>query len=696
MIQRVRRGIRSCLAIGTLVTLAACHATAEKPSGPDARLLDGSTGDDWPAYGRTYGEQHFSPLTQINRDTVAGLKLAWWYDLPAQHSASVPIEVGGVLYTATGHSVIRAFQAATGRLLWEYDPKASEAAGERLRQGWGSRGLAWWDGKVYTGTQDGRLIAIDAASGKEVWSVQTLMDGDHRFISAPPRVFAGKIVVGHGGGDTGAARGYVTAYDAATGKQLWRFFTVPGNPAKAFENKAMEAAAKTWSGEWWKNGGGGTVWNAITYDKEFDQILIGVGNGYPWNHRVRSRGKGDNLFLCSIVALDANTGQYKWHYQINPGESWDYNASMDMQLTTLKVDGKERKVLVQAPKNGFFYVIDRGTGKLISAKPIVETTWASRIDMKTGRPVENPRARYPEGSSFRLLPGPSGAHSWSAMALDPRTSTAYIPIQTRAGIYSDKGIDTAHWKSPGHNLADSAVMLSMDDGPSAQAALLAWDARAQREVWRIPVPGVFSSGVLALGGDILFQGWADGSLNAFDARTGRKLWSFQTGSGIIAAPISFAVDGRQYVAVISGWGTSAGIMGAAAARWGWDYRTQPRRVLVFSLSGKAPALPRSEPFRATAFADAGYRPDPAQALQGAIVYGRRCLACHGSDAIAAGTAPDLRTSPIVADPDLFRQIVYKGALVPNGMPRFGELTEQELLAVRQYLRAQAAALRSAG
>src|SRR3546814_470309 len=394
-------------------------------SGAAARLLDGSDGADWPAFGRTYGEQHYSPLDEVNRDTVSRLGLAWSVDLPLGNSVTGPVAVDGVLYTATGYSVVRAFDAATGRQLWEYDPGAPEAAGRKLRQGWGSRGIAWWNGKVYTGTQDGRLIAIDAKTGKPLWSQMTVGKGDVRFISGPPRVFDGKVIIGHGGADVGSIRGYVTAYDAETGKQLWRFWTVPGQPG-VDDDETTRIAAESWSGEWWKYGGGGTVWNAITYDAELDTIYLGTGNGAPWNHKIRSAGKGDNLFLASVVALDAKTGKYKWHYQFNPAESWDYNASMDMELADLQIDGKARKVLMTAPKNGFFYVIDRTNGKVISAEPYVKVTWASKIDLKTGRPVERPGIRY-EDAPATIMPTPIGAHSWLPMAYSPQARLVYIP-----------------------------------------------------------------------------------------------------------------------------------------------------------------------------------------------------------------------------------------------------------------------------
>jgi quinohemoprotein ethanol dehydrogenase len=380
-----------------------------------------------------------------------------------------------------------------------------------LRQGWGSRGLAWWNGKVFTGTQDGRLIAIDAATGQETWSVQTLQEGDYRFISGAPRVFGDKIIVGHGGGDGGQTRGYVTAYDAMTGRQLWRFFTVPGDPAKGFENDAMAMAARTWSGKWWENGGGGTVWNAISYDAETDTVLLGTGNGAPWNHRVRSEGKGDNLFLCSIVALDGKTGAYKWHYQINPGESWDYNAAMDMHLADLTIAGKLRKVLIQAPKNGFLYVIDRTDGKLISAEMIAKVTWATRIDVASGRPVENPDARYPGHRPFELWPGNMGAHSWNPSAFSPQSGLAYIPVRETGMTMDDKGIDPATWQFQPGNVGNMAVNMgaAAPNPLNDTSALLAWNPVTQKVAWKVPTPGAWNGGLMATGGNLLFQGQQD-------------------------------------------------------------------------------------------------------------------------------------------------------------------------------------------
>lgn len=667
-----------------LVAMAACAP------GDDTQLLDGSDGSDWPAFGRTYGEQHFSPLTEINRDTVQRLKLAWSVDLPPGNSVTGPIAVGGVLYTATGHSLISAFDAANGKLLWEYDPKAREAAGRKLRQGWGSRGIAWWNGKVYTGTQDGRLIAIDAKTGQPLWEQMTVDKDDVRFISGPPRVFDGKVIIGHGGADVGSIRGYVTAYDAETGKQLWRFFTVPGQPG-VDSDETTQIAAKTWAGEWWKYGGGGTVWNAITYDAELDQILLGTGNGAPWNHRIRSEGKGDNLFLCAIVAIDAKTGKYKWHYQTTPAEAWDYNASMDMQVATLDIGGKARKVVLQAPKNGFFYVVDRTNGQLISAEPFDKVTWATKIDLATGRPVEVPGARYENGAQVELWPGPNGAHNWMPMSFDPRTGITYIPVLHMPGTYDDRGIAMKNWQRTPGNANDTGVNFGLDsqDPEAGTGSLVAWNARTQKEVWRVKVDSFWNGGTMATAGDLVFQGHADGTFNAFDAATGKRLWSFDAGAGVLAPPITYRVNGRQYVTVLSGFGTSGALFGEKVARLGWQYRTQPRRILTFALDGMAKPLPPAEPDFPSPIVDPSFKRDDTLAARGAPIYGRRCLVCHGVDVKAAGLAPDLRASAIPQDAETFNEVVRNGALVPAGMPRYEELTDEEMEALRQYIRTEA-------
>ena len=681
---------------GIGLLLSACtQSGAPVPTvASDDQATDQANGRDWPGFGRTEGEQHFSPLGEINASNVAKLGLVWSLDLPPGNSATGPIEVDGTLYFARFYSEVNAVDAATGKPLWKYDPKSPEVSGVRLRQGWGSRGIAYFNGKIYTATQDGRLIALDAKTGQPVWTAQTLDPGDLRFISGPPRVMDGKVLIGNAGADEAAIRGYVTAYDAETGKQVWRFWTVPGDPAKGFENDAMRMAAKTWAGDWWTKGGGGTVWNAMSYDRATNTVFIGTGNGSPWNRKICSEGKGDNLFLCSIVALDAKTGAYKWHYQINPGESWDYNAAMDMALADLTIAGQPRKVLITAPKNGFVYVIDRLTGKLISAKPFVPVTWAKGIDIATGRPIENPGIRYESGVAT-ISPTSIGAHSWLPMAFSRQTGLVYIPAIDLKVTYDDRGITSQNWKRKGGMALDYGVNLTIafpKGNEDSASSLVAWDPVRQREIWRVKTPIHFNGGVLATGGTLVFQGQMDSKFNAYDARNGHLLWTFDAKAPVIAPPISYSVNGRQYVTVITGNGTSGGFLGAALARYEIDYRTQARRVLTFAIGGGA-TLPAKIPYVAKAIDNPDFVSDPTTEARGSMVYNTRCVVCHGGGVAAAGTAPDLRMSGAILSQQSLDAILHDGALVSQGMPKFEELTDQERSDVRQFLRAAASSLR---
>ncbi len=650
------------------------------------RAISNDNGNDWPSYGGDYTENHFSSLTEINDQNVEQLGLAWFQDvdvLPSTYSA--PIAVDGVLYFASGFSVIQALNAITGEVLWRYDPQATEVAGERMRSAWGIRGIAYWEGKIFTGTVDGRLIAIDARTGREVWSVMTVEEGDGRYISGPPQVFNGKVVIGHGGGDFAPVRGYVTAYDANTGRQVWRFYTVPGNPADGFENDAMRMAAETWTGEWWRYGGGGTVWHAMAYDPRYNRLYIGTGNGAPWNQKIRSPEGGDNLFLCSIVALDADTGEYVWHYQVNPGETWDYNAAMDIELADLQIEGRTRHVILHAPKNGFFYVIDREDGRLISAEPFAQNiTWAERIDRETGRPVEVPAARFPNGEPFIVFPSPVGAHSAEAMSFSRQTGLVYIPAIEQGRVYVDAP-DLANWRfTPGqvinNGIGPPPPNLTVPPGSNR---LLAWDPIAQREAWSVPLQGAKNGSIMSTAGNLVFQGTVTGHLTAYAADTGRQVWSFDAHNGILAQPISYMAGGRQYVTVLSGWRMT----GTSGPGLDWDYRTQHRRVLTFAIGGTA-QLPADDITPAPFADDASFRIDTARAQQGAAIFGRRCALCHGGSLVAGGAAPDLRRSTIPLDSASLTAVLHEGVLRQSGMPQFAELTADEIVSLQHYIRQQ--------
>jgi quinohemoprotein ethanol dehydrogenase len=607
-----------------------------------------------------------------------------------------PIAVDGVLYFAAGLSVVHAVDAATGRELWQYDPKVGEVGGLNMRVGWGVRGVAWWDGKVFTGTQDGRLIALDAKTGTLVWSAQTIQPDQPAYISGAPRAFGGLVLIGSGS-TTGAIRGYVAAYDAATGKQVWRFHTVPGNPAEGFENGAMKMAAKTWSGEWWKFGGGGMVWNSMAYDPEAGLVYIGVGSPYPWDHTIRSEGKGDNLFANSIVALDLKTGAYKWHYQTVPGDTWDFDATMDIELATLQIDGRPRKVLIQAPKNGFLYVIDRITGKLLSAKPFVETTWASAIDMKTGRPIENPKARYDATHEPALVkPTPLAAHNWLPMSFSPKTGLVYVPAvdwQVRFTSIDRKFTPPSDRSPDGGNVMIGGPLAGM---PAPTGSLLALDPLTAKPVWRVDHPTYYNGGVLSTGGGLVFQGGIEGKFSAYAADSGKQLWSYDVKAPMIAPPITYKAGGKQYVTVLTGLGmgfamNGGALIGPAIEKYGVDPLTQARRVLTFAIGGTATLPPRRQPSPPPP--DPGFAPDPAKAMAGMAAYENHCSTCHGSAAIGIGNGPDLRRSAVPINSEAFVQVVKNGALQQRGMPGFHEFDAAKLEAIRQYLRSRAADLR---
>lgn len=661
-----------------------------------AALSDQSQGKNWLAYGRNFYEQRYSPLTQINTDTVGKLGLEWSMALPRDHSLlGTPLVVDGVLYFSGSWSVTRAVDAKTGKLLWEYDPKSIENAGERLRIMWDSnRGLAYWKGTIVICTIDGRLIALDAKTGKPRWSTQTTDKSKALYISGHPKVFRGLVLIGNGGTEFGASRGYVSAYHITSGKLAWRWYVVPGNPADGFEDPSQEMAAKTWTGEWWKYGGGGNVWNGITYDPDLNQILLGTGNGSPWNRKVRSPGGGDNLFLCSIVALDADTGAYKWHYQTVPGETWDYNSSMDIVLADLDLKGKKTKAILHAPKNGFFYVLDRSNGKLLTAEKIAKVSWATGIDMKTGRPIEAEGARYEDGEEL-IWPGPLGAHNWHAMSYSPQTGLVYIPKQELPALFNDKGVKMVDWRSPYFGM-DTAVDMGLGgDVPKdiATSSLMAWDPIKQVKVWEVPQPEYWNAGTMATAGHLVFQGGISGEFAAYDSRDGKKLWSVNVGSGISAPPITYEVDGKQYVSLLVGFG-GAGISlagGTALSRFGWSYRAQTRQLLTFALDGKTPMPEVGKPVVPKPIVPADFKIDPQLAIKGRDLYTSACVICHGAGAVSGGYAPDLRASPIPVSMEAFKAVVIGGAKVVNGMPRYSEYTEAELTALQHFLRTQAAA-----
>jgi PQQ-dependent dehydrogenase (methanol/ethanol family) len=677
-----------------LLVLGGCANTAPQAGAVTQERLLAADGDpdNWLGNGRTYEEQRYSPLTEINDTNAAGLGLAWAVDLDTRRGQeSTPIVVDGIMYITTAWSKAMAIDAATGKVLWSFDPRVAGAKGADACCDVVNRGAAVWEGKVFFGTIDGRLIALDAKTGNKLWDVVTVDQSKPYTITGAPRVVKGKVIIGNSGAELGT-RGYITAYDADTGKLVWRFYTIPGNPADGPDHAASDdAMAKiaqpTWSGKWWELGGGGPVWDTIVYDPDFNQILIGIGNGTPWNFRARSDGRGDNLFLASIVALDADTGAYKWHYQENFGETWDYDATAQITLADLTIDGKPRKVAMQAAKNAFFYVLDRSNGKLISAEAYTEQNWAERIDLATGRPIEKPNIRYAD-KPFVIYPSGIGAHAWMPMSYSPNTGLVYIPamhVPLSMGDDSKFERHEGRWNtgvafgSPteGANAGKSGDPLaSRRDG-----TLVAWDPVRQKPVWKVHYDWPWNGGTLATAGNLVFQGDARGNFHAYAADTGKELWRFNAERGIMAGPVSYRVNGEQYVAVIAGYGGSMGV----ATETDWMRRPLPNGVmLAFKIGGKAKLAPLP-PFKPAPYVKSSDSFTADEVSDGQKWYLTYCSICH-----TGPVNPDLFRSPMATSKEAWQQVVIGGLLSNNGMISFKRwLTPDQAEHIRAYVLSEA-------
>jgi quinohemoprotein ethanol dehydrogenase len=615
--------------------------------------------EDWLTVGRDFGKGHYSPLTQINKQTVGRLGFAWDYDTQTNRGLeATPIVVDGVMYTSGSTGKAYALDARTGKELWTFDPKSDLSGTRRSCCDEVNRGVAVWQGKVYVASFDGRLFALNAATGAVIWQADTIIDRKRGYtVTGAPEVAGHVVVIGNAGGEYDA-RGYVSAYDLDTGKFAWRFFTVPGDPSKPFEHPELEMASKTWDPESrWDMGGGGTVWDMIHYDPELNLVYLGTGNGTFFDQSRRSPAGGDNLFIASILAVNADTGRLVWHYQEAPGEGWDYDAVQPLILTDLKLGGKLRKVLMQASKTGFFYILDRKTGQLLSAEKYVPVTWADHVDLKTGRPVEVEGARAYKnawnGSTF-ISPSPMGGHNWNPMSYDPQTGLVYIP----------------------------AIENGQTSMFSGKAFLRAWDPIRSKIVWDIPMSGYWDRpGVLATAGGLVFQGTGPGHFRAYDAGTGKLLKDIDVGTTIIAAPMSYSIDGVQYVAVMAAWGGG-----------GWSFvfpesasyqRGNEGRIIAFKLDGgptpKPALLPPIEPIPQPP-AQSG---SPETIQRGGTLFSANCGSCHVNQ--PRSLAPDLRRMRPEMH-DAFRQIVLGGALVNAGMPPYdGVLSAEETDAIHDYL-----------
>ena len=686
-------GICAGVALAALA-LTSCQegVNLNEPGAIDSKrlLAAGTDTESWLSYGRTYDEQRFSPLEQVNASSVKDLGLSWFADLDtARGQEATPLVIDGKIFITTAWSKVKAYDALTGKELWNYDPEVPGETAVKACCDVVNRGLAAWGDRLFFGTLDGRLIALDRDTGKVEWTTQTTDRSGQATVTGAPRIIDGKIIIGNGGAEMGT-RGYVTAYDANDGKEVWRFYTVPDKPG-ANKESHLTAAEKTWKGEYWSQGGGGTVWDAMAYDPELDLLYIGVGNGSPWNQAYRSPGGGDNLYISSVVAIRPKTGEYVWHYQTTPGETWDYTATQHIMLADITIEGKPRKVLMQAPKNGFFYVLDRATGKLISANNFVPVNWATGIDMKTGRPIENPEARIDKtGKPFIVTPGPLGAHNWHPMAFDQKTGLVFIPAQETAFPFipevnwkkAKQGFNTGFDFSTGAMPADPAIRAGA--AAATKGALIAWDPVTQKERWRVQHQGPWNGGMLATAGGLVFQGNAAGEFAAYNTTNGKKLWSFPAQTGVVASAATYSIKGEQYVAVLAGWGGAFPITAGILHDDGGPVRNISR-LLVFKLGGKA-KLPPMPTLAASPLDPPVSKAPTASIMAGAKLYGRYCGVCHGDAAVGSTVLPDLRRSGSLGDAKTWDTIVQGGALKSGGMVSFANVMKSaESESIRHYV-----------
>ena len=657
---------------------------------------------EWLSHGRNYHEQRYSPLKKINRDNINQLDLSWSFQFStARGMEATPLVHNGVIYISTGWSHVHALDARSGKQLWHYDAKVAKSHLAKTCCGPVNRGVALWQGdshaelQLFFGALDGRLIALDASTGTENWSVQTTpTDGNYSITGAPrvvPRVVngveKGMVIIGNGGAELGV-RGFVSAYDVKSGEQIWRFYTVPGDPNKPQESPELEAAVETWSGDYWyqNGGGGGTAWDSIVYDPELDLIYIGTGNGSPWNRDLRSPGGGDNLYLSSIVALQAGSGNYVWHYQVTPQDNWDSTATQQLVLGELEIEGKPRSVIMQAPKNGFFYVLDRITGELLSADAFTHITWASHVDMKTGRPVETKYADYQSFGSTYIWPSPYGAHNWQPMSFSSKTGLMYIPVQNIPGYFSaqdsvvyrvdrwNTGLDLSESRDPKSWVAAKASMDALVYGE-----LVAWDPVKKQRAWQVHHDKPSNGGILSTAGDLVFQGTWDGTFAAYDAENGTPLWQYQSDSAILAGPISYELDGEQYIAVAQGSGGTVMLtVGDELKR----NKVNQNKLLVFKRgefnqirqvkNSNSDNQTAQDSTLATILA-LGHKAEtnPEIIKKGQTLYGQNCASCHGISVKSNYIVPDLRYMSEQTHRD-FSGIVLGGTYAHKGMIGFFE------------------------
>ena len=688
--------------IASLAMLLFVHAN----DALSAIVVNGDTinepGKNWLNYGRDYSEQRFSPLDKINESNINELNLTWSHRFPtARGLEATPLVHEGVIYMTTAWSDVYALDATNGDVLWTFDAKVSKAHLAKTCCGPVNRGVALWQKtkddqlQVFVGALDGRLVALDAKTGSVNWSVQTTPVESNYSVTGAPRVIKGNVIIGNGGAELGV-RGYISAYDVTSGNLKWRFHTVPGDPSKAQENEALEKALPSWQGDYWykQGGGGGTVWDTLVFDSKNDLLFIGTGNGSPWNREVRSPGGGDNLYLSSIVALKPDSGEYVWHYQVTPRDNWDYTATQQLVLADFELEGKIRSVIMQAPKNGFFYVLDRLTGELLSADPFAKTTWATHIDLTSGRPVETKEADYQNNGPSYIWPSPYGAHNWQPMSFSPKTRLMYIPVQNMPHYFAandqsvvhrinrwNTGVDLNEARHPDNWVAAKASVDAL-----AYGELVAWDPVKKARAWYVRHAKPSNGGILSTAGNLVFQGTQEGEFIAYNARYGKPLWSFQSDSAILAGPIAYEIKGEQYIAVGQGGGGVA--MLTIGNELQFD-RVNKNRLLVFKLGEAAERHERmSEQLADIEPLEIEAETDPVLIERGQVLYSRNCGSCHGISAKSSGIVPDLRYMSQQTHEE-FVNIVFGGSKVHKGMIGFAETLDfEDAGSLRAYLSAQ--------
>lgn len=638
---------------------------------------------EWLTHGRTYDEQRHSPLTRINPQNLSRLGLAWYFDTGQYrgHEAT-PLVHDGVMYLTSTWSNVFALDARTGQQLWAYDAAVPRAMGRMACCDVVNRGVALWQDAVIVGTIDGRLVSLDASTGRERWSVKTTPEDVHYTITGAPRVVKGLVIIGNGGAEFGV-RGFVSAYHAASGELAWRFYTVPGDPQQPVENPALLAAIPTWSGQWWTMGGGGTAWDAMAYDPELNLLYVGTGNGAPWSRHHRSPGGGDNLYLSSILALNPDDGSLVWYYQTTPGDNWDYTATQHIMLADLPIDGELRKVLMQAPKNGFFYVLDRASGELISAEKYALVTWASHIDPDSGRPVETAAGQY-SASGGLVYPSAIGGHNWHPMAYSPQHQLVYIPKQDMAAVHAiETDFEVRRGTFNTATFVASSLLSELPERPIPREYLQAWDPVAQQEAWAVTHADGPNGGVLSTASGLVVQGNALGELNFYAADSGQLLHTIALEIGMIAPPITYELNGEQYLTIVAGAG-GAGVRQAEQLR----HKLNVGRVYTFKLGADLP-LPEVPDKPAIDVTPPETFGTPEQLVAGEELYRRHCQRCHGGQAMSQGIIRDLRHAAPAVHQN-WNEIVLHGMFEPLGMAGFSDiLSEADAQAIRSYVVAQA-------